>query len=117
MTGVEDLLSLDEPAEMFRKNLVARIGAFALDHPEEEVSFRNLFPDLLAAVKADFFEQRKERVREVLEAILRSTDGGEDDLSAEDRAQVETVRVNMAERGYCDSCLRDVASFLHPRLQ
>jgi hypothetical protein len=80
------------------------------------VSFRNLFPDLLAAVKTAFFEKRKERIRQVVEAILKLARDEEEDLSPADRAQVETVRANMVALGYCDSCLSDVASFLHPRL-
>lgn len=117
METVEDLLSLDEPAAMFRQNLVARIGAFALDHPNEKVSFRSLFPDLLKAVKTAFFEERRERVREVLEAILKLAQDENAELSPADRKQVETVRANMAGLGYCDSCLEDVAAFLHPQLK
>jgi len=116
MSGVESLLDLDEPAETFRQNLVARIGAYALDHPDEDVTFRNLFPDLFTALKTSFFDQRKEQVRAVLEAILKLSGDEDAHLTDADRDLAETVRANMAELGYCDSCLQDVASYLHPQL-
>jgi len=116
MSSVENLIELEEPAGTFRQNLVARIGAFALDHPDGEMSFRRLFPDLLSAVKTDFFEQRKERVRKVIETILQLDRDEVGGLAELDQEQVGTVRRNMAELGYCDSCLKDAAAFLHPRL-
>jgi serine protein kinase len=117
MDSVESILELDEPVEAFRKNLVGRIGAFALDHPSEPVSFRALFPDLLNAVKRDFFAKRRERVLEIVEAILKMDRDDTAALGEEVVRQVETVRENLKARGYCDSCILDAAAFLHPQLK
>ncbi len=113
MRAVEDLLETGESREEFRQNLVARIGAFALDHPEEEVSFRRLFPDLLQALKRQFFEARRERVRRLTENLLRHGTDEFDSLSAEDREEVERVLGNLADRhGYDVEEARDAAAFL-----
>ncbi|MHC4469370.1 MAG: PrkA family serine protein kinase [Planctomycetota bacterium] len=111
--SVEDLLEFDESRESFRKDLVARIGAFAVDHPEEKVNFRDLFPDLLRAVKEDFFRKRRETVERLVENLLKRNTDEYATLPADERELVETALENLVtNKGYCESCAREAAAFL-----
>jgi hypothetical protein len=92
---------------------VGRIGAYAVDHPEEEVNFRNLFPDLLKAVKADYYRKREEQVQRAIRGLLRHGTDDFDRLDADDRKMAETVVGNLESKfGYCPACARAAAAFL-----
>lgn len=114
MRAIEDLLNVkNDGREDFRKDLVARIGAYAVDHPSEKIDFRSLFPDLLRAVKKQFFAVRREKVRSLVSHLIRKGTEDYDRLSAADREQVERTLENLADRhGYCGACARDAAAWL-----
>jgi predicted Ser/Thr protein kinase len=113
MAAVEKLFGVEADAESWRKDLVGRIGAHAVDHPEEQVNFRALFPDLLRAVKDDFFKRREEKVSRLIQDLLRHGSDDFDRLPDENRELVATVLRNLEEKfGYCPSCARSAAAFL-----
>ena len=116
MASIERLFALKEPPASFRQNLVGRIGAYALDHPAEKVTFRALFPDLLRSAKKEFFRLRREEVLQLVEGILLTEEDEFEALPAERKQRVEsTLAVMVAEKGYCAECARDAAAFLHSR--
>lgn len=113
MQGVEGLFRLEGDAREFRNDLVGRIGAFAIDHPDEELNFRTLFPDLLRAVKQDFYDRRESRVTAVIQHLILHGTDDYDRLSGEDKAEADAVLANLAEgAGYCTDCAKDAAAFL-----
>jgi serine protein kinase len=117
MASVEKLLTILESVEEFRQNLVAKIGAYAVDHPGEGVSFRGLFPDVLRALKDEFRQQRREQIRTIQGHLLLHDTDGFAGVPEEERDLVESTIRNMIERhGYCESCLKDVVSFVLKRV-
>jgi hypothetical protein len=113
METVERLFGFEGDAESWRKDLVGRIGAHAVDHPEDQVNFRRLFPDLLRAVKDEFFKEREEKVSRLIQDLLRHGTDDFDRLPAPNRELVTTVLRNLEEKfGYCASCARSAAAFL-----
>ncbi|MEN8150374.1 MAG: serine protein kinase PrkA [Planctomycetota bacterium] len=113
MKGVEELFSFEGDEDSFRNDLVGRIGAWAIDHPDEEVNFRALFPDLLRAVKQDFYDRRETRVSQVLRNLLVRGSDDFDRLPEDQRSEVDSVLANLADGpGYCPDCARDAAAFL-----
>ncbi|MCU0724668.1 MAG: serine protein kinase PrkA [Planctomycetes bacterium] len=117
MSAVEELIrGAGHPAD-FRRDLVARIGAFALDHPNVRPDFRTLFPDLLGAVKRDFFSGRRAEVESHLLEIVASGSSDERALSAEARARADRTVGNLVRRaGYCERCAREAADWLRRHL-
>jgi serine protein kinase len=113
MSDVEELLTVSEPVEVFRKNLVAKIGAHSLDHPGEPVSFRDLFPHILKALKEEFREQRREQIRGIQSHLVTYGSREFENLDREQRVLIERTLANMRDRyGYCEACLKDVVAYV-----
>ncbi|MHC4934282.1 MAG: hypothetical protein ACYTGV_19085, partial [Planctomycetota bacterium] len=103
--GVEQLLETGEDIELFRKNLIGKIGAFSVNHPGQPVNYRELFPGILRALKQDFYGRRQDAVRQVEEDLLLIDTPGWSNLSRERQEQVETTLANMESRhGYTREC-------------
>ncbi len=117
MGAVERLLDIHEPAEVFRKNLVARIGAFRVDNPDAPVVYRELFPDIFGALRQDFFSKRRDQIERVEQALIEWEDAPPSDAKL--RARAERTMRNMRETyGYPEEALREVILFVrkHRRL-
>ncbi|MHC4339480.1 MAG: hypothetical protein ACYSX0_04595, partial [Planctomycetota bacterium] len=103
--GVETLLDTGEDIELFRKNLIGKIGAFSVNQPGQPVNYRQLFPGILRALKQDFYGRRQHAVRQVEEDLLLVDTPGWGNLSEERQEQVETTLANMESRhGYSREC-------------
>jgi predicted Ser/Thr protein kinase len=67
-------------AMVFRQDVLSRIGAWALSHPNEEPVYDQIFPDYFARLRDDYYEQQKGTVRGsiavMLEALAGMHDGG-----------------------------------------
>jgi predicted Ser/Thr protein kinase len=108
LESVEAVFPIQGDVEEFRRGLVSRIGAHALDHPDEgRPDFRTLFPDLLRALRRDVFEQRREQVDQVQRHVLLAGTPDFEGLSAEEQELAKRTVANLEERhGYKECCLR-----------
>ncbi|MFN7135146.1 MAG: serine protein kinase PrkA, partial [Myxococcales bacterium] len=43
----------------FRRGLIASIGAYKLDHPDEGVDYARVFPDVFSRLRDHYFDERK----------------------------------------------------------
>lgn len=113
MRAVEKTLGAAGPAEEFRRNLISRVAAWAIDHPGERVPYVTLFPQHLQAIRDTFFqERRKVLVSIAREVIARITDEGAGlDADALRRAD-EVLAALKAQRGYEDRSARDALAAL-----
>jgi predicted Ser/Thr protein kinase len=110
LDSVEALLPITGPIDEYRRDLVSRIGAYALDHPDEQpLDFRSLFPDLLRALRRNFFEERRGVVEKVQTHVLLIGTPAFDDLTEADRQAATRTLTNLtnAQVGYCDHCAKD----------
>ncbi len=62
----------------FRADVLSRIGAWALSHPNEDPSYDQIFPDYFARLREDYYKQQKETVQKGIHRML--------ELLSEDRA-------------------------------
>jgi predicted Ser/Thr protein kinase len=92
MGEIED--SIDPKARgdrlRFRKEIWARIGAWALSHPNEEPAYEQIFPDYFARMREEYYRQQKGTVAKGIQYILEllKEDGAprsELDLSATEK--------------------------------
>jgi predicted Ser/Thr protein kinase len=108
MAGVERVLGIKDAPASFRRNLVARIGAFGVDHPGKKPDLAVLFPEILRALRRDYFSGMRDRLRKVEAHILAF---GNPEFERLDRAQQEQVRRaldNLEKKyGYCPDCSRE----------
>lgn len=117
MRGVEKILGVSGPAEDFRRNLISRVAAWAIDHPGEPLPYPSLFPQYLQAIRDAFFQDRRRQIAGIArEVITRIADDGEG-LDAESLARAnEVLSALKSQRGYEDRSARDaMASLLKER--
>jgi predicted Ser/Thr protein kinase len=113
LAGVEDLIETGDDIRLFRSELIARIGAHSVNRPGEKVPYRKLFPDILRALKASFYEVRKEAVAEIESEILAIGTPAWDKLAPEKRQQVELTLANMESRyGYTRECALEILGYV-----
>lgn len=116
MRSVEKvLLAEDEEAEDFRRSLIGQIGAFKLEHPDEDVDYELLFGSYMRRLKEDFYNQRRRVVERIEQAFLKVLDQDDRDVDAKDREMVETLRENLYRIGYNESSARQAIAYLLKR--
>jgi len=112
LEGVERLLATGKDIDLFRKNLVGKVGAHSMANPGKKLNFREVFPDILRALRDDFFQRRLSLVRQVEEDFLGIDTPAFEALPVERRQRVSTALENLQGRyGYCRTCAVDMASW------
>jgi hypothetical protein len=98
----------------FRRGLIAAIGAYRLDHPDEaELDFSAVFPDLFRRLRDHYYEERKRQLRRSREDVLRYLSDERGSLDEKASRRVEDTLRNLRERyGYCEGCAQDAVLFL-----
>ncbi len=113
MESVEKLLDLSEPVDVFRSNIMTRIAAWSLDHPQEKIDYRKLFPDILNALRENFYKDRNRMLTLIEQDIIKFGSDEFDLLAPEDQQRVRDVLRRMEERyRYCHHCAKDVIAFV-----
>jgi serine protein kinase len=54
----------------FRQDILARIGAWALSHPDEEPAYPHIFADYFSRMREDYYRQQKDTVRKGMQYML-----------------------------------------------
>jgi predicted Ser/Thr protein kinase len=112
MKGVEDLIPTGENVDLFRQSLIGKIAAFSLDHPGIQVNYRQLFPDLLRALKKDFYATRQVAIGQVEHDLLLVDSPAWNNLPPERRDLVETTLANMESRyQYTRECALEMIGY------
>jgi len=92
----------------FRREIIARIGAWSVDHPGQRPDYEQIFPRPLSELRQAFFVERRKVVRKINEDILVLLVDGPDrmtpDAADAARRTLDTLRSRF---GYCDNCARD----------
>jgi serine protein kinase len=113
MSEVEKTLGVGAKRDDFRQDVISRIGAWSVDHPNQKPSYADIFPKHFTQLRESYFEQRKKIVKKVNEDLLVLLTDGPDRFDAQTRQRVEQTLANMKERyGYCDRCAKEAVSFL-----
>src|SRR5690606_37257746 len=102
----EQSIALKEDVSKFRSHLISKLGAYYLDNPGKQISYTEVFPELVRRLQESFrAEQRK--VIEVIsrnlvfyEAEISGKKGGDDfstPMSEEHRKQIHQVIDNLVQ--------------------
>ncbi len=120
MAEVEGVIRTgDQNAEEFRKNLISRIGAYALDAEKQgekiegKPDYSKVFPTMFDKLRTNFMEKRKELINHNIETYFAAHDGRK--LQPKDEEMVQRMKTNMKELGYCDSCAQECMAYLQKR--
>jgi predicted Ser/Thr protein kinase len=105
-----------EERREFRRALISAIGAHRLDHPEGEIDYSQIFPDLFRRLRDHFFDERKRMLRKNTEKVLRFIGDEREQLLPREVEQVQTALNAMKTRyGYCENCAKDALVLLLSR--
>ncbi|MSP59434.1 MAG: serine protein kinase PrkA [Myxococcales bacterium] len=106
-------------AEEGRRDVIARIGAWSIDHPNQKPDYAQVFPRQFQQLRDAYFELNKKLVKKTaLDLLVFLTDGAGSlsSVDKESRERVETTLKNLKERfGYCEKCAREAVSYLSRR--
>ncbi len=124
MAEIERNLGVTGRKTEFRHDLITRIGAWSIDHPNQRPQYAEVFPKQFTQLREAYFEANKKVLRKVAEDLLvYLTDGPGADhrdgsaasvpvprtaIDEESRARVESTLDSLRTRfGYCDRCARE----------
>lgn len=97
--------------DAFRQNVISTIGAYSLDHPNEVVKYRNVFPDFMARLEDHYFDQQKSQMTAMHDAIALFGSEREADHEASKLAKL-TLSNLVKKFGYCEHCAKSTVMFL-----
>src|SRR3954467_948474 len=96
-----------EDRREFRRGLISAVGAHRLEHPEGEIDYSQIFPDLFRRLRDHFFDERKRTLRKNAENVLRYLGDERANLSSRDQTHVQDTLRGLQKFGYCESCAKD----------
>jgi len=113
MQEVERTLEISGRAEEFRQSLIAKIGAWSLDHRGQKPVLSEIFVDLLRKLRDAYFEKHKKTIARGISDLVMLLSGNEGSLAAEARARAEAALATLTERhGYTRESARDLVGAL-----
>lgn len=113
MRGVEEHLGVEaEGADTFRRDLLTRLAAYAIDHPGL-LDTHAALPDIFERLRGHFFAERRVVVERFRKDMLKHGTEEFKALGAREQKRVSGSLSRMAEEyGYCETCAKEIISFV-----
>jgi serine protein kinase len=113
MRDVEKILDVGAKANEFRQDLIAKVGAWSLDHSGQKPDFAVIFPDYFKRLREATFEERKKAVRGGVADLLKLVTGNAGLLSADATKRARASLDALINRfGYIEASARDAVALL-----
>ena len=113
MREMEKTLEVSGRADDFRADLIAKVGAWSLDHLNQKPDYGLIFPDYFKRIREAYFEERKKSVHAAVSELLRLVTGNESVLTPDARKRARTTLDNLIQRfDYNDASARDAVTLL-----
>jgi predicted Ser/Thr protein kinase len=108
MLEVERILEMHNRREEFRREVIAKVGAWSIDHPRQRPDFERIFPRQISELREAFFTDRKKQVRRINEDLLVLMTDGPAKMAADQAATAQATLASLRTRySYCDRCAKD----------
>jgi predicted Ser/Thr protein kinase len=105
LRGVERLLPTGEDIDLFRQKLIGKVAG-------TRPNYRLLFPDILRALKADFYATRQTAITQIEDDLLVVGTPAWEGVANDRRERVETTLANMESRyGYARECALEMLAY------
>jgi predicted Ser/Thr protein kinase len=109
MASVEKLLKLSESVELFRSQIITRIAAWSLDHPQASIDYEALFPEIYDALRDNFYRETNRLLTLIEQDIVKyGTDEFDLLLPREQEQVLKALGTMKSKYKYCEHCARDV---------
>lgn len=112
MSRVEGLVGITEKPTTFRKNLIVRIAAWAIDNPGKKLDYKTLFSDIFQALRQRYHRERETAISQLQTQILRF---GTDDwglVNRQDQQRVMASLERLEATGYCRACAKEALVYV-----
>ena len=108
MGEVERVLQVQPRREEFRREVIAKIGAWSVDNPRKKPDMEKIFPRQISDLREAFFGERKKQVRRIQDDLLISLTEGDANLPADQATAARATLDSLRKRyGYCEHCAKD----------
>ncbi|MCK5688950.1 serine protein kinase PrkA, partial [Myxococcota bacterium] len=102
-----------EAAKDFRAEVIGTIGAHALENPDSEPNYSEIFGAYIEKLREDYFAQRREQIGRINKNFLLYTAHDRKSLEPKELEHLEKMLGRLKERfGYCENCARDTVAYL-----
>jgi hypothetical protein len=113
MKEVERTLEISGRADDFRQSLIAKIGAWSLDHRGQKPVMSEIFGDLLRKLRDAYFERHRKTIAKGVGDLVKLLSGNETSLSEDARARAESALSMLTDKyGYSRDSARDLVGAL-----
>ncbi|HYF49564.1 MAG TPA: serine protein kinase PrkA [Planctomycetota bacterium] len=112
LEGLEKLMKLRESPDAFRRNLITKIAAYSLEHPNEKIDYHEIFADLFKNLRNSYYRNRAQALIQIAQYVLVS---GTDDalVPNSERPKVErTLKMMRDKYGYTDESAKEAINFV-----
>jgi predicted Ser/Thr protein kinase len=107
------LLQEGDSVDNFRKELIGSIGARALESPEENLNYIEMFPQYVEYLKEDFFVKRSKTIEKHLRNYLAYSEEEHPPLDAKEQETLKCMRQSLLnDFRYCPICAKDTVAHL-----
>ncbi len=107
------LLAEKENRDDFRRAVIGRIGAWALENPGETPPYRKLFPQYMERLEAEYFLRQRKVIAKTLQAILELLSEGKPSVTEDELALARRTVDTMEKRyGYPPTCTAECVAYL-----
>jgi predicted Ser/Thr protein kinase len=104
----ESIKDPSEEADEFRRGLISRIAAWAIEHPKQQLLVGAVLPGHLRRLRDAYFDDHRAKVAEVAGYSLAVVSEDDDQLDRESRTAGASLLERLeSEHGYCRICARD----------
>ena len=113
MREVERMLGTTGTHDDFRRNLISRVAAWAIDHPGEKLPSKGLFPQHIERLREVFFQEHRRQIIAATKELLLLLTEGPQSLAGDDRSRTERTLTTLQSRfGYDMHSARDAVTAL-----
>jgi predicted Ser/Thr protein kinase len=113
MKEVERTLEISGRVEDFRQSLIAKIGAWSLDHKGQKPVLGDIFSDHLRKLREAYFERHKKTIAKGIQELVMLLSGNEAALPADARKRSDTaLEALVSKYGYVRESARDLVGAL-----
>jgi len=108
MSEVERVLEMQSRREEFRREVIAKVGAWSIDNPRQKPDMEKIFPRQISELREAFFGERRKQVRRINDDLLvYLTDGPEKMQPDAALSSSKTLASLRTRYGYCENCAKD----------
>ena len=108
MTEIEKVLEMHSRREEFRREVIAKVGAWSIDHPRQMPDMETIFPSQIASLREAFFGERRKQVGRINNDVLVLLTDGPDKMPPDQALAARTTMDSLRQRfGYCEHCAKD----------